>query len=251
MANAEIETKKRIAIATKECDKFRDSSLAAVLTGSAAYSPNLNVTEKSDIDLVIITKDLKKIADTLFDKDEAKILRNRFFEGYCIKKEKENIPISIHILSNDSFDIISKCFVADIRIYRPECKGGNYILKGFEGNIYNYYIKNIKLSELKGVRTIVPISFINKDRYYLGIHRDKLLSNPKIMHEKESYASRKIDKLWKVVAENLIDESCRIYGKVDLKKMNILNALAKKDKMSEDVKSLIEDKTIFYVDSVK
>ncbi|KYK24839.1 hypothetical protein AYK26_03080 [Euryarchaeota archaeon SM23-78] len=246
------ETKKRLLLAEHELEKFRNISLGAILAGSVAYSPNLNVTEKSDVDLVIIVKKLKPIIPILIEyKVEQDALQKRFFEGYCIKKEKEGVPISTHVLSEDSFDIISKCFVANIRVYRQGEKTGVYELKGFEGNTYSYKIKNIPLADLPGVRTIVPISFIHRDRYYIGIHRDKLLSNPIILYEKDEFVSRKIEKLWKMVAENLYDESMRLYSDIDISKMNILNALSKKEKMSPKVIETIKDKTNFYLSKIK
>ena len=161
------------------------------------------------------------------------------------------MPLSIHILSDDAFDIISKCFVADIRVYRPNPKPETYRLFGFEGNFYDYYIKNIELSDLKGVRTIVPISFISNDRYYLGIHRDKLLSNPVILFERDNYMTKKIDKTWQAVVQNLVDESKRIYRDFDLSRMNVLNALSRKDKMSQEVIQIVSDKTRYYVSQVR
>ena len=248
---AREETSKRINLAERVSEDFRDS-LGVVLTGSVAYSPNFNVTPKSDIDLLVIVEELKKyIPRVIEDEKERDALHSRFFEGYCIKKNIEDVPLSLHILSSDALDIISKCFVADIRVYRQTAKEESYNLNGFESNKYNYFIKNISLKDLKGVRTIVPISFINNDRYHLGIHRDKLLSSPAILHEKSQYISNQIDHLWNVVTENLYDESRRLYGRIDLEKMNVLNALAKKDKMSSKVKNSIKTKTEKYLSQIK
>ncbi len=241
------ETKKRMDLAERVSQDFCDC-LGVVLTGSVAYSPNLNVSKESDIDLMVITDDLKKTLPMLIEnKRERKSLESRFFEGYCIKREIEGIPVSTHVLSKDALDIISKCFVADIRVYRPTAKNDFYNLQGFESNKYSYFIKNISLDELNGVRTIVPVSFIYNDRYYIGVHRDKFLSNPIILKEREDYISKSLDKLWNIVAENLCDESKRIYNRVDLDEMNVLNSLAKKDKMSSEIKSIIMKKTKFYV----
>lgn len=234
-------------LAEKVSANFKDS-LGVILTGSVAYSPNLNVAAKSDVDVVVVADRLKDFLPRIVeDSEERGKLVSRFFEGYCTKQIVEGIPLSMHVLSADAFDIISKCFVADIRVYRQTAKEEHYALNGFESNKYEYVIKNIPLGELKGVRTIVPVSFIHKDRYYLGIHRDKLLSHPRILHEQDNYVSVHLDKLWHVVAENLCDESRRLLGRVDLDKMNILNALAKKEKMSPEVQSAIISKTKEYV----
>ena len=139
-------------------------------------------------------------------------------------------------------------YVADLRLFRKDGKRGNYNLNGFEGQKYEYVIKNVALTDIEqGYRTIVPISFIKDDRFYIGVHRDKLLSNPKIIHDKNSKISFCINDLWDLVSQNLVDESIRIYGSLDLQKLNILNALEKSEKMSEDVKTAIRDKMEFFI----
>lgn len=245
------ETRKRIHLAEKIAEDFKDS-LGVILTGSVAYSPNLNVTSKSDVDLIVVEENLKNsLPKIIKDESEKRALESRFFEGYCTKQNIGKIPLSLHVLSADAFDIISKCFVADIRVYRQNAKNDCYNLNGFESNKYHYRIKNVSLKELKGVRTIVPISFIHNDRYHIGIHRDKLLSHPVVLYEQGNYVSTHIDKLWQVAIENLCDESRRLYNEINLNKMNILNALAKKDKMSPEVENTIKTKTREYVEKFR
>jgi predicted nucleotidyltransferase len=253
MTNAVEETKKRLELAQHQLAKFQDISLGITLVGSVAYSPNVNVTETSDLDMLVVVENLKdSLPQVIEDETEAKALQKRFFEGYCIKKTENGVPISIHVLSKDAFEIISRCFVANIRVYRPDDKCGCYQLLGFERKPYEYSIKNIKLPDLKGVRTIVPVSFIAKDsqgidHYFLGIHRDKLLSRPGILHDPAGFIGQNIDKLWHNVVENLYDEARRLYDCLDLNQMSVLNALSKKDKMCPEAKQDVEDKTRFYL----
>ena len=179
MPNPQYETRKRISLAERVTNQFKDISSGIILTGSVAYAPNFNVTDKSDLDMLVIVEKLKESVPNLFiSEEDTEKLKNRFFDGYCFKKDIEKVPVSIHLLSSDAFDIICKCFVADIRVFRSNKKSGLYMLRGFDGREYPYTIKNIPLEQ--GVRTIVPISFINKDKYFIGVHRDKLLSNPKV-----------------------------------------------------------------------
>lgn len=249
MFNPQDETKRRITLAERVAEQYRDKSLGVIIAGSVAYAPNLSVTDKSDLDMVIITDDLKNSILDFVPEEVAIGLRNRFFEGYCFKEDVEGVAVSTHLLSRDAFDVICKCFVSNIRVFRPDEKPGAYILRGFDGEVYPYKIKNIPLEN--GFRTIVPIAFINRDKYFIGIHRDKLLSSPKVLHEQEGYVTSGIDKLWRVIVENLKDESLRLQGELDLNRRNVLNALAKKEKMSDDVKASIEDKTDFYLRRVR
>ncbi|MBN1793307.1 hypothetical protein JW826_06505 [Candidatus Woesearchaeota archaeon] len=252
MGNPFEETKKRLRLAEEEANRYRDLSLCVILAGSVAYSPNHAVTESSDLDLIVVSADVKGMLSLLIeDSQELSALKNRFFEGYCLKRESQGIPVSIHLLSEDAFDIISKCFVSNMRVYRPKPKPEAYSLHGFDGAVYPYFIKNVSLPDLRGVRTIVPISFIYDDRYHLGIHRDKLLSNPKILCESEQHASARIDKLWAVVVENLYDEAHRLYGHLDLGRMNVLNALSRSHKMTPAVIAEITGKTSFYLSRLR
>lgn len=248
MADVVKETQKRLDLAKQQAAAVSDIAIGIVVAGSVAYAPNLNVTEKSDLDLLVIAEDLKRAIPYISNDDkERTALANRFFEGYCVKRDVDGVPISLHFLSKDAFDIICKCFVADIRVYRENAKRGSYVLHGFDGQPYEYWINNIHLPDLAGVRTIVPVSFIGQDRYFVGIHRDKLLSNPVILHENEGFVTRGVDKLWSVVVENLRDESMRLYGAVDLAKMSVVNALAKRERMSSDTIQRIKEKTSAYL----
>jgi len=241
------ETQKRLDIAGKISEELRNLSKGIIIVGSVAHSPS-KVSVKSDLDLIIIVEDLYAVIDKLGqDINAKKALQNRFFDGYCIKEIREGVPVSMHFLSDDALDIISKCNVADIRVYRPNTKEGVYKLFGFESQEYDYFIKNIQLKELDGSRTIVPVAFIKDDRYYIGIHRDKLLSKPTILYDSDGSISIRLDKLWINVVKNLITESNRLDGKVDLTKMNILNALSKRQGMSRETQKWIELQTKLYI----
>jgi predicted nucleotidyltransferase len=247
------EKTKRISIAKKELERFESTAIGVILAGSVAYSTDEHITPKSDIDLIIVAKEIRTYIDMFIEDElERKKLRNRFFEGYCFKKSVEDIPVSYHILSIDAFDIISKCFVADIRLYRQKPKEEEYSLFGFDGKQYNYWIKNIPLDEFEdGVRTIIPIGFINEDRYYLGIHRDKLISNPLILHDPKELIAKGINRLWRNISQILYDESMRLHGGLNLNKMNIINMLAKRQKMSQEVLTDIECHADKHITSVQ
>ena len=252
MSDQVYETEKRMDLAGQEADKFKDVALGILLAGSVAYAPDVGVTEDSDVDILVVVPEIKQVVDrAISDPAECAALQNRFFEGYCVRHVVEGVPVSTHVLSADAFDIISKCFVANIRVYRRGPKTGSYLLNNFEGRGYNYTIKNIDLADLPGVRTIVPISFINDDRYFIGLHRDKLLSNPLVLHEREGYAGEHLDKLWRVVVANLHDESMRLHGELRLDSMNILNALARRDRMNPAVVRSIDEKTREYLGKIR
>jgi len=85
----------------------------------------------------------------------------------------------------------------------------------------------------------------------VGIHRDKLLSNPVILYEDNGYVEEKVDKLWRITLENLFSEYRRNGFNGDLNPLSVLNSLAKKDKMNEDVVNSIKDKEKFYLSQLR
>lgn len=241
------ETTKRQKILEKLIPKLEEYTKGIILTGSLAYAPGVHVKKSSDIDLILITDDLKKSGANFIDNLDHKLaLDKRFFDGYCLKKTIENIPISYHILSIDAFDIISKCFIADIRVFRQKPKEGNYTLRNFNGTEYSYEIKNRKLPEFngEGFRTIVTVSFTKRDCYYNGIYRDKLLCNPVILFDPNKILEKGLEKLWEIVVINLRHESLRIKPGINITKKNVLNSLAKIDKLSDSIKSQIQSKNL-------
>ena len=247
-----FETLRRDKIIADLLIDLKRISSGIILAGSMAYGHNKSVGVKSDIDIMIIVDDLKRLIPYFFtDSLIASALSKRFFEGYCLKKIVSGVEISYHIITKDAFDIITKCFVADIRVYRNAPKGGNYVLKCFDGNSYKYYIKNKPLPDLYGgVRTIVPIGFVKDDIYYMGVYRDKIICCSKILYDPVGDIKLGIEKLWENIVKNLIDESLRRNKSVDLSKMNILNALAKSKSLTNECRMKIHEKTTTIISSL-
>lgn len=255
------EAKRRLILVDKIfCNHSLDALVSSVfLAGSVAYGPQKAVTENSDVDIVMVTKKVQPLLKTVMDEflknnknmyaQFENVLKHRFFDGVTTKFEKDNVHVSLHVLTEDALDVIAKCFVADIRLLRKEGKIGTYILTGFEGQKYSYNIRNIPLEEASGFfRTIVPVTFINKDRYYLAIHRDKLLSSPRILYDPKKSLESAIDKVWDIVAKNLVDESYRLYGGIDFNKLSITKALSKFSKMDHDIQAELNEKQQLYVE---
>ena len=229
------ETEKRLTILNSISDNLKTVCDGIILSGSLAYAPYEHVNKNSDIDLIILAKDLKSTGSIFIENSDDKIaLRKRFFDGYCIKSTFDSVPISYHIIANDAFDIITKCFVADIRVFRTSPKVGTYNLRNFNGKEYPYKITNKQLKDFSngGYRTIVPVSFIKRDRYYNGVYRDKLLCSPEVIYDPKNIIEKGLEKLWTNVVMNLRDESLRSNGEIDLDSMNIYNTLAKKEKLN-------------------
>ena len=88
MGNSKEETARRLKLVDYELTRFRDIALGVILAGSVAYSPNCAVTEKSDLDLVVIIEDLKSSLPIVMPKnDEKKSLYGKFCSLYDIYTE--------------------------------------------------------------------------------------------------------------------------------------------------------------------
>jgi hypothetical protein len=243
--NATFETQKRVEIA-KELVGSWQKTKGVILAGSVAYSPNLHVTSESDLDLIVIHDDIKQVIPILNISDQDKnALAIRTFEGYSVKSTLKGVPISLHILNQDCFDLITRCYVADIRLYRSATRKREYDLFGYSGQKYSYQVRNIFLNDLSGARTIVPVYFIFDDRHYLGIHRDKLMSSPVILHDPKGQIKIGIEVLWKKVVQDVKSEQVRFD-----KNASVVNALSRKRKFTPEVLEEIDSMQHFYLSQI-
>ena len=260
MDDPKYETRRRLDIATRILGIYEDYIDAGMIVGSVAYAPNVNVRSDSDVDLIFFAKGLKQILPVMFvnHQNEQEALRYRSFDGYCQKYNVDDVDISVHVLSTDALDVVTKSFISNIRLYRNEKKEAEeYCLYGFAGQEYHYYIKTIDLPDLAGVRTIVPVSFLDStsiqksgkgpDLFYMGIHRDKLLSSPKILIDKNGVLEQAVEKLWVTVTGIMFDESMRVMRKIDLSQRSILHAMAKKEKFNQETIDYINSRTNHYL----
>lgn len=248
------ESLKRLEIADQLVKEYSDVSKGIILAGSVAYGPNSSVRADSDLDLLMFTTQPLKEVIPIFipDIEEVNALKRHRFDGLCLKKYKQNIPISLHIFDDVGLFNISNSYVTNLHVYRTSDKAGGYSLHNFlENESYDYFIKSISYPDIKGSRTMVPVMFRNKDKHYLGIHRDKIMSGGKILLDNDERMVETIDSIWNNVTETLVDESYRHNGQIDLNKMNILNALARKDRFDENTTKLVLEKTEEYVSKFK
>ena len=240
------ETTKRLELAQRVTGNYYKRAKGIVLVGSVAYGPNEFVTNKSDLDILIVAQDLEDVIQSEFVTDTRvrDILRHRYFDGYSFKDNFDRIDLSIHLFDPRTFDVICGLYNGELRLFRQQPKiAESYKLYNFENDFYDYKIRILTRSD--GTTTIkVPMSFIHEDKYYLGVHRDKLLSNPIILFENEGYISKALEKLWEGTARYLRDEAIRQDSIVDLNKLNILNALSRKDRISKQIKDMINARTI-------
>lgn len=263
MFDSVYETKRRLEIADKIFESYADYVKSGFIVGSVSYGYNTQVRPDSDLDLIFITERLKSILPILFKEYpvEQKALSNRYFDGYCQKYKLDGVDISIHVLSFDALEVVAKAFIANLRLYRNEKKKAEeYCLKGFSGQDFHYHIKTINLPDLSGVRTIVPVSFLDSkeiqekgtghDRFYIGVHRHKLLTKPRVLKD-DGILEVAVDKLWDLMVEILVDESRRIIGKIDLNQMSILRAMIKNEKFNQDILDYINDRTRFHLNMLK
>ena len=239
------ETKKRLKLADSLVKSFEPIAEGVLLAGSVAYGSKHSVRPDSDLDLLLFTNQrLKDIAHLFIDDaEEISNMKYHRFDGLCIKKVKDDVPISLHVLDDNALNLISKSYVANLDLYRSSRKDGSYSLNSFfKNDTYTYDLKCKTYPDLIGSRIIVPIQFRKGDVHYLGIHRDKILSGGQILYDSSDRLKNAIYSLWDTVADIFIDESYRKFGNLNFDDLNILNALNRSYKFDDDIKNSIETK---------
>jgi len=134
MLEAQRETDKRLLVAKEFVENVGSMAVGIVLVGSVAYAPNENVTELSDLDLVVIYDDVKDSVPAYFrDEAEQKYLLNANYDGYQVKRKMNGISVSIHNISYEAFKRIIQGHCGTLDYYRQSQKDITYTSLDFNG----------------------------------------------------------------------------------------------------------------------
>lgn len=255
MTEAEIETLKRMDVVGKFVESIKDKATGVILVGSLAYAPNVNVTKKSDIDLIVIYDDIKDCADDYFK--ESPYLKKEFYDGYLVKRHKNvghpldiksrnkyDLNISIHNLSLNSLQKISYGAYETVAYYRQYPKKGKYSSKDFNGNVHEFMPDCVRIQGQEGERRIDKIAFPAPDgSYVIGNDIDKILSGAVVLHDPSGEINKFIDKTWENVTSRLLEHR-KIHGQsTDTEDQDIGPYLFRYDRFSEETKQEIKHRT--------
>lgn len=127
MGSATEETTKRLRLAEAFVENVRESTLGVIMVGSVAYAANENVREDSDLDLVVVYKDVKDSIPVYFKNDsERDYLLSQTYDGFLAKRKMEGVPVSIHNIGYRTLEKISETGYNHLEYYRQAAKDVPY-----------------------------------------------------------------------------------------------------------------------------
>lgn len=259
MTEAEIETQKRCELVKNFVNKIKDKTEGIILVGSLAYAPNLHVTNKSDIDLLVVYKDVKDCLDDYFH--EAKVLRQMDFDGYLVKRHSNKghpldlksmnvhgLDLSIHNLSLSSFQKICRGNYDRLVYYRQSKKGVPYYVNDFNEKSNPYDTLRLPVGELVGERRIDRVAFENeKGNYVIGNDMNKLLSGSVVLYDAHGDIQKGLQKLWDNIALRIVEHRLRNNQSLCQIESNMMPCLYGREKFSPEIMYALKRKTQLFV----
>ncbi len=207
---------------------------SVMLVGRDAHSLHM-LGPDTDMDMVVVSSHVGQFYLTgLVSYDNLENLP-KGFDGYCFKFPCDGVEISLHFLSPSTSDRIADIQPGYLRLFRQKKKSGNYTLFNFKRESYSFPINSRELDG--GFEIYSPLGLEIEGKFYVGVHRDKILSKPIILYAPDNSVDRRIDNLWQAAVKRLIKESVDECGGVNLDSQNILNSLYRKDIFSDEAKT--------------
>ena len=233
MGSAIVETSKRLEIAKNFVNNFRDKVEGIILVGSVAYAPNLGVREDSDLDLIVIYKNIKDSVPLYFkNKDEKQYLLSIDLDGYIAKRKADNIPVSIHNMSSLALEKIVSGQYKSLDYYRQNSKSNTYCSLDFDGVKHAFNVVSKKVNRQPGVIRTDHVAFEVDGKYVIGNDMDKLLSKAEVLYDKNGKINFSLNNLWNNVAERLVEHRNTSGQNINIFEENISSILCTNERYS-------------------
>lgn len=236
------ETYKRLK-AAKELAQIVIPSEAVLLAGSVAYSPNYNVTPKSDLELICIVEDQDALKNPFIRGAAAQHLSSGKADIYKTSLFGYEFPINLIFWTSPFFERVCSDldFESGTRFSKEDLSGKKIQLRGFHGQGIEVSCKSTKTNG--GYITKYPVHRIEQNLYYFaGVPVENLLANPQLLEGDKGYVDRHIHTFWSIIGERCSHE----YGGADDNPF-IENLLLRKDRMSWSfLKSLMEKESYYW-----
>jgi hypothetical protein len=223
---ARRETARRQRIVAGVTPKLQTVSSGIVLFGSMAYGSGYSVTEKSDIDLVVLTDfDLaKKIADLdLFDPGQTRLYVEGFGKGigkqFSLNAEIDGVIVECHFWDRAAYSQAIALKTQDtIRFRSSQTKDVNYSFS-FLGEKFKSELPS-KVVE-KWIISPFPTFQIHENQFCPCRPLTNLLGSPRILYD-QGDLQKDIDNLWIDIVGKLLESTEK---HLDLMRTNVLNSL--------------------------
>lgn len=244
MASAQAETAKRLKLAQEFTQNVKDSSLGVIMVGSVAYAANENVSEKSDLDLVVVYSNVKDCIPLYFERNkEQGHLHGEDYDGYLVKRNIKSIPVSIHNISYNTLEKVSNAQYEYLSYYRQTAKDIAYRNKDFDGVAHEYYIQSIPIHGQMGVRRLDPVAFEVDEKFVIGNDMDKFLSAGTILHDTDGLLDACIERLWRNTTLRMAEHYKKKNIKLDIYQSDLSKSLCRSERFSCATKDNIKQRT--------
>lgn len=247
LKKAQKETQKRMALVKNFLPTIKPAITALIITGSLAYGKNFSITEKSDIDFLLTIN--KKTVDNLpktnlFSSENLNKIIPAYKKGiikqFSLSFEKNNVEMQCHFWDQVAFEkAITFQTSTTPRIKSQLGIPSTDYAYSFDGteNIADFFGRQRE----KFIISDFPSYRIIKNKTFLCRPITNILGCPDII-----YGNRKlflaINKSWENVIQHLINFNKK--RPINLAKLNIINTLPGKNKVSSECQKQIMQRTI-------
>lgn len=241
-------TQKRLKISNKISSQLEGIARGVILGGSMQYGQNYSVTDKSDIDMVVVTDNNKidSISSLKYFKGNVpehvkKMFKNKEINFFWVTKNVDGVEVNNFFY--ETKDYIDFCLLKGRGLIgyistRPE---NTQKSKGFTGEVLEFD-RNVK--ELKDGGYLYEKSVLVNRKFWGGAPRIDFMYPLKILYEENKFFTNLDKKVWGAFIEQLVKEQGR---NVNLSKASILYSnwvyQNKREKLPPKIIEYIKDRT--------
>lgn len=244
MGNTIEETKKRLEISQKISSQLEGIVKGILLGGSMGLGQNYSITEKSDIDMVVVCdkEKINPLSKTDYFKEQTpKKVLNLFEKGiinlFWVTKNINDVEINSFIYETKGY--INFCLLKeDIVGYIPFKPSDIQTQHSFDGSEikFNRNVRHYQRGFIYEKPALVD------GKFWGGSLRSDLLIGSCILYGQKFFSS-----LSKQVWEEVIKQMIKEFPNPDLNKINILNTdfvyQTKPEKISKEIIKKVQEKT--------
>jgi hypothetical protein len=217
-----IETRKRMDLAQTITTPLKGIVEGVMLGGSMGFGQNYSVTEKSDIDLVIVCDKnyIDKLAQTPYFQSHIPYevltsFKQSKLNCFWVSRVLHDIEVNAFIYEPESYAQFCQ-LKGKLTIYSQKRPSETQTGYGFSGEILHFK-RNVK-SFLQG--NIYEKPALVEQKYWGGVPRQDFFYSGQILYERQSFLTQLEQEVWKTTMLQLRKE----YGShPDLDKYNVLN----------------------------
>jgi hypothetical protein len=241
-------TKKRLKISNEISSQLENIAKGVILGGSMQYGQNYSVTDKSDIDMVIVmdTNKINLINSLEYFKGEIpehvkKMFTDKKINFFWVTKNVEGIEVNNFFYETN--DYVNFCLLKGRKLigYIPMLPANIQKTEGFTGEVLKFD-RNVR--ELKKGGYIYEKPSLINGKFWGSAPKIDFMYPLKILYEENKFFTNLDKKVWRAFTEQLVKEQG---SNVDLSKASILYSnwiyQNRRKKFSPQIIKYIKDRT--------